>query len=79
MPEGRVKGKEGELMLVKCLCGNVVSQKADRCPRCGHPIRRGFLGAAGGERALNIAVLIGLVLFCFVFWRSLVYIFHAAM
>jgi len=39
-------------------CDAIVSRQADVCPRCGHPLKRGFLGAAGTERALNITCLV---------------------
>jgi len=43
-------------------CNLPVSPEADRCPRCGQPIRRGFLGAAGTERTLNVTCLVVVVL-----------------
>lgn len=39
-------------------CRGPASPEADRCPHCGHPIKRGFLGRAGGERAINLGCLI---------------------
>ena len=39
-------------------CRRPLSKHADRCPSCGHPIKRGFLGKAGAERAVNVTVLV---------------------
>ena len=39
-------------------CRQQVSDRADTCPTCGHPIRRGFLGHAGTERTFNIGCLV---------------------
>jgi predicted amidophosphoribosyltransferase len=45
--------------LVICpTCKGTASREADRCPHCGHPIKRGFLGKAGTERTLNVGCLI---------------------
>lgn len=46
------------MSLITCpACDREVSDKADRCPQCGHPIARGFLGRAGAERAINVGCL----------------------
>ena len=34
-----------------------VSDQADTCPACGHPLKRGFLGRAGTERTFNVGCL----------------------
>ena len=39
-------------------CGNQVSSEADTCPKCGRPIKSGFMGRAGTSRWLNIGCLI---------------------
>jgi len=38
-------------------CGRQVSDQADTCPACGHPLKRGFLGRAGTERTFNVGCL----------------------
>jgi len=44
--------------LVTCpACNRAASKEADRCPHCGHPIKRGFLGRAGTERFVNLGCL----------------------
>jgi hypothetical protein len=48
--------------LIKCpACGASISNEADRCIHCGHPIKRGFFGAAGTERIINIGCLIFII------------------
>jgi hypothetical protein len=42
-------------------CGKPVSGEADNCPHCGIPIKRGFLGKAGTERALNLGCLFAIM------------------
>jgi hypothetical protein len=54
--------------LINCpVCGQQVSSEAERCPTCAQPIKRGFMGRAGGERALNVTclviVVVGVALF----------------
>ena len=34
-----------------------MSDQADTCPACGHPLKRGFLGRAGTERTFNVGCL----------------------
>ncbi len=52
--------------LQKCpACENEVSTKSENCQHCGQPIRRGFLGRSGTERALNTIVLILILLAAF--------------
>jgi predicted amidophosphoribosyltransferase len=47
------------MALIKCpSCSKDVSDQADVCPACGHPIKRGFLGRAGTERHFNIGCLV---------------------
>jgi hypothetical protein len=47
------------MALIKCpSCAKDVSDQADTCPACGHPIKRGFLGRAGTERTFNIGCLV---------------------
>ena len=47
------------MALIKCpSCSKDVSDQADTCPACGHPIKRGFLGRAGTERTFNIGSLV---------------------
>jgi hypothetical protein len=54
------------------ICGNIVSPNADRCPKCGEPIKRGFLGRAGAERFWNVGCLIVLLIVgLFVFFNLL--------
>ena len=44
------------LRLIKCPgCPHRVSDQADRCPACGHAIKRGFLGRIGTEGTFTIA------------------------
>jgi hypothetical protein len=51
------------MALIECPeCKHQISKKADTCPSCGHPIRRGFLGRAGTERFLNVGCLIYLLI-----------------
>lgn len=38
-------------------CHQQCSRKASRCPFCGYPIVRGFLGRPGWDRNLNVAAL----------------------
>ena len=48
-----------QMALANCPeCNKVVSDTADRCPQCGCPIARGFLGRAGTERTMNVIVLV---------------------
>ena len=50
------------LRLIKCPgCPHRVSDQADRCPACGHPIKRGFLGRIGTEGTFTIAGLVVLI------------------
>jgi len=58
----------GRIRFVCPQCRGQASPEAERCPHCGHPIKRGFLGQAGTEKALNVGclivlILIGLILF----------------
>jgi hypothetical protein len=47
------------MALIKCpSCSKDVSDQADTCPACGHPIKHGFLGRAGTERTFNIGCLV---------------------
>ncbi len=64
--------------LVTCpACKREVSSEADRCPHCGQPIKRGLLGSAGTERAVNIGCLIILMIIAFfVFVGSCSGLFH---
>ncbi len=39
-------------------CGKDIDAAGDTCPSCGQPIKGGFLGRPGTERALNIGCLI---------------------
>lgn len=46
------------MKLVQCpACHKEVSSEADKCPSCGQPIKRGFLGRSGTERAFNVGCL----------------------
>ena len=48
--------------LITCpACQRQVSTNADRCPHCGEPIKRGFLGKSGFERTANVIVLAVLI------------------
>ena len=50
------------LRLIKCPeCPHRVSDQADRCPACGHAIKRGFLGRSGTEGTFTIAGLVVLI------------------
>ena len=52
------------MSLINCpCCENGVSEDADSCPHCGHPIARGFFGGGRKERHLNILYLIIILLF----------------
>lgn len=47
------------MALIQCPeCKGQVSSEADVCPKCGHPVKRGFLGKAGTERIVNVGCLI---------------------
>ena len=48
-------------MLTCPACRHTVSSEADRCPVCGHPIKRGFLGRAGTERRFNVGCLTAII------------------
>ncbi len=48
-------------------CNTAVSRDATACPKCGHPIRRGFLGRPGIERNISIVVLAVLIILLLVF------------
>lgn len=38
-------------------CKKEVSTLAEKCAQCGHPLKRGFMGAPGAERQVNLVVL----------------------
>lgn len=62
------------MALIRCpACQTEVSRQAVACPKCGQPIRRGFLGRGPIERAINILVLGGLI---FVAFMVLLYVFR---
>jgi hypothetical protein len=44
-------------------CRSNVSRQAEICPQCGHPLKRGFMGKPGTERALNLGCLFLIVVF----------------
>jgi hypothetical protein len=50
------------MMLVECPeCWHLVSDQADACPACGHPIKRGSLPRAGTSRTFNVGCLVTLL------------------
>ena len=63
------KGQVPAGLVICPACKGTASKEADRCPHCGHPIKRGFLGKAGTERAFNAGCLfIILVLLALMFF-----------
>lgn len=51
------------MRLIQCpACTKPLSKMAEICPSCGHPVKRGFLGRSGKERAVNVGCLLILII-----------------
>lgn len=63
------------MALIRCPnCNKEASTEADRCPHCGHPIKRGFFGKTGAERWLNCGCMLVLIVLLVIALPSLLLI-----